>query len=153
MAVEQKKEEVPEASKTKKPAAPALNYAGSAAVAKPVKVDHVPGPARFGGGGRTAADIAAAFKEIEPHRGDWFQVAENVGNPGRYYDGFRALGATVRIQKAPGQGTALTPDGKTVSVDIYNIFAMVPEGELKPYKKKSSKKTASEGSSAPAVRK
>lgn len=122
-------------AKPRKKAAPALNYGGATAIEAPRKVAAPPGPVRGFGGVGGAADIKAAFDKILPHRGDWFLVAENVPNPGRFYDGFRALGAMVKNTQTGKMVKVHDKDGKEVEVKGFDIFAMVPPGELKPVKK------------------
>lgn len=122
----------------KKVKADALTYS-STTLKAPKAVDHLPSPVRGGGGaGGGAKDIKEAFDAIEPHRGTWFMVAEKVGNPGRFYDGFRALGATVKVNRN-GDTIALDKNGKEKSVPAFDVYAMVEEGDLKPWKKPSAK--------------
>lgn len=128
----------------KKSKAPALRYE-STTLSTPKKVDHLPSPVRTGGfgGGNQAADILAAFQAIEPSRGDWFLVAEKVANPGRFYDGLRGHGATVKVNRN-GTTTAWKGD-EQIEVPAYDVYAMVEPGDLKPWKKgKSGKQKAQE---------
>lgn len=120
----------------------ALHYT-STTLSKPKPVAQLPTPVRSGGGGggQGSADIREAFQAIEPERGQWFLVAEKVANPGRFYDGFRGLGAQVKVNKN-GKTTATDKDGKEVEVDGFDVYAMVPEGDLKPWKKGSAKQKA-----------
>lgn len=120
--------------KPKKKTADALNYGDSTTLAKPKKVDTLPSVVRGGGGPGGASDIRRAFDAIVGERDEWFLVAEGVGNPGRFYDGFRALGASVKINRR-GEVEAADKAGVPVVVPAYDIFAMVPKGELKPHKK------------------
>lgn len=133
----------PAADGAKKKAAPSLIYGDHTTLAKPKAVDHLPTPVRGGGdhGGGGAPDIVNAFKEIEPFRGKWFQVAETIPNPGRFYDGFRARGAQVKVNRV-GVTKAHTRDGKEVEVPTFDVYAMVPEGPIKPWKKGTKKAEA-----------
>lgn len=129
---------------TKVAKSPSLSYEGRA-LAKPKKVDVLPSPVRAGGGGGSAgaADILEAFKEIEPHRDQWFLVAEAVANPGRYYDGFRGQGCTVKVNRN-GMTQAKDKGGAVVEVPAFDVYAMVPAGDIKPWKKPSAKAKAQE---------
>ena len=121
----------------------------STALATPVKATPPVGRASGGGGGKPAEDIMRAAEVLLANRDEWYQVAAKVANPGRFYDGFRGQGAQVRVAKT-GETTKVT-DAKGVEKDVptYDVFAMIPAGEVKPWKKG---KTAEEsGGRTPVV--
>jgi len=118
----------------------------SQALAKPIKASPPAGRATGGGGGRPAVDIEAAAKVLLEDRGEWYQVCDGVANPGRFYDGFRAQGAEVRVAATGKTTTVQDADGNDKDVKTYNVWAMIPPGPVVPHKKGKGKA----GASAPA---
>lgn len=103
----------------------------------PVKA--TPPPARTAGGtARPAEDILAAAQVLLKDRGQWYQVAAQVANPNRWFDALKAQGASVKTRR--NGDTKVERDGQTVDRPAYDVFAMIPAGEIKPHLKPSQRK-------------
>jgi hypothetical protein len=110
----------------------------STALATPVKADPPAGRMSGGGGGRPAEDVIKAAQVLLANRDEWYLVAEKVANPGRFYDGFRGQGARVRVSKTGDTVTAKDAQGQQKELPTYNVYAMIPAGEVVPWKKGKS---------------
>lgn len=119
--------------------APPLQYPESRALAKPKKAAPPAGGGGGGGGGRPDPSIEEAVKTLLADRDEWYLVVEGVPNAGKFYDGFRAQGAEVRVAKT-GQTVELTDAaGNRKSVMTYNVWARIPRGEVRPVRKGKGK--------------
>lgn len=110
----------------------------STALTTPVKATPPVGRAVGGGGGKPAEDILKASQVLLNNRDEWYQVAQGVANPGRFYDGFRGQGAQVRVAKTGNTTTVTDAQGREKNVPTYDVYAMIPAGEVKPWKKGKS---------------
>lgn len=101
-----------------------------------VAVEATP-PARAGvGGARPAEDVAAFFQMAEAKRDTWFKLARPVANPNRWFDALKALGAKVS-NHATDRTVVIDRNGVKKTYTLYNVYCMVPAGDLKPHRKPS----------------
>lgn len=108
----------------------------SAALAQPVKQAPPVGRASGGGGGRQAEDVKAAVKTLLGDRDEWYLVAHEVPNAGRFYDAFRGEGAEVRVARVAGKTVKVrTTDDKERQVPVYDVYARIKAGPIVPWKK------------------
>ena len=95
-------------------------------------------PARAGvAGGKPAEDVAKAFAIIEKDRNEWYLVAPSVANPNRWFDALKALGAQVSTRRIKDATLTVERNGEAKTYPAFEVYAMVPKGELKPHRKPS----------------
>ena len=86
-------------------------------------------------GSQPKEDIAEATAFLLAHRDQECQVAEAVVNPNRWFDALKAQGAKVVTRST----------GKLVKVGdkermTYDVYALIPAGEVKPHLKPSARR-------------
>ena len=119
--------------------AASLNYPESRALSVPRKSAPPATRGGGGGGGRPDPSIETAAAHLLAHRDEWFLVVEGVPNAGKFYDGFRAQGAQVRVAATGKLVRLKDATGAEKDVKTYDVYARIPAGEVKPVRKGKGK--------------